>query len=161
MSRTAKVFVSVLVFVAAGGFLAYSSLADAEYYKYVHEVVSEPTKWSGKTLKVAGLVEAGSISEKIVGQKTERTFVLVSRCGFAIGGGKATKVEGCEEGDTRRILVRSTGPTPDTFKELAEVVAKGALVMEGDNLVVHATELFAKCPSKYEENQRPSKYSSP
>ena len=43
---------------------------------------------------------------------------------------------------------------PDTFRDKAEVVADGKLVMEGGKPVLYATTLMAKCPSKYEGAQR-------
>jgi cytochrome c-type biogenesis protein CcmE len=104
-------------------------------------VVGEPLKWKNKALKIHGLVEAGSIKEEIIAQKTHRTFVL--------------------EFQGKRIKVRNEGPKPDTFRDLAEVVARGRLVEENGEYVFEASELIAKCPSKYEENQRTSTYGQP
>lgn len=123
--------VLTLAIVAGGiGFLVHSSMGNAQYYKMVDELMTEPGKWDGKTLRVHGYVEAGSIEETIVEQKTVRTFVL--------------------ENKGQRIHVKHEGPKPDTFKDLSEVVAKGTIVKEGEQYVLHATELMAKCPSKYE-----------
>ena len=44
------------------------------------------------------------------------------------------------------IEVRYAGTVPDTFKDRAEVVVKGT--MAGDQF--KATEISAKCPSKYQ-----------
>jgi cytochrome c-type biogenesis protein CcmE len=49
--------------------------------------------------------------------------------------------------------VHHTGPKPDTFKDQSEVVATGVLSRQGTELVVDASELSAKCPSKYEGSQ--------
>jgi cytochrome c-type biogenesis protein CcmE len=87
-----------------------------------------------KNLKVHGFVEAGSIDENIVGQTTVRTFVL--------------------EYKGERIHVRHKGPKPDTFRDLAEVVAQGKLVAGPSGPVLEASELMAKCPSKYEAERR-------
>ena len=135
MDRTTKIFLTAAVILGGAGFLLYSSLAETTaYYKHVEEVMAAPDKWVDKNLQVHGFVEAGSIQEEIVGQATKRTFVLESK--------------------GMRILVRNEGPKPDTFKDLAEVVAKGKLVAENGEYILHADELMAKCPSKYEENQR-------
>jgi cytochrome c-type biogenesis protein CcmE len=129
-----KVMLTVAIVAGGIGFLIHSSMGSAEYYKMVDELNTElkdkPDKWNGKTIKVHGYVEAGSIKEDIVNQKTVRTFVL--------------------ENKGQIIRVKHEGPKPDTFKDLSEVVAVGSLVKEGDQYVVHATELMAKCPSKYE-----------
>ena len=114
--------------------LIYSSLANADYYKHVNEVTLEPKKWEDKSLKVHGFVEAGSIDEKIVGDSTVRTFVL--------------------EYEGERIQVRHEGPKPDTFRDLSEVVAQGRLSVEDGRHVLVASEIMAKCPSKYEQDKQ-------
>ena len=135
MITATKVLLSVAVVGGGGGMLIYSSMAEAEYYKHVDEVTIEPDRWEDKSLKVHGFVEAGSIDEQIVDQATVRTFVL--------------------EYQGERIRVHHKGPKPDTFRDTSEVVAQGRLVKEeSGEYVLHATELMAKCPSKYEENKR-------
>jgi cytochrome c-type biogenesis protein CcmE len=129
-SRLIKLILTIAIVAGGTGFLIYSSQGHAEYYKMVDELMGEPTEWVGKTLRVHGYVEAGSIKEAIVEQKTTRVFVLESK-------GKV-------------IQVKHEGPKPDTFKDLSEVVAKGTIVQEGGEYVLEATELMAKCPSKYE-----------
>ncbi len=129
-----KIIATIVAVAAAGGLLLYSSISDAEYYKFTHEVVNEPAEWEGKSLRVHGFVEPGSIKEAIVGQKTQRTFFL--------------------ESNGRRLKVTNEGPKPDTFRDESEVIAKGKLVRVNGELVFEATELMAKCPSKYEENSR-------
>ena len=135
MRKKVKILLSVAVLAVGGGLLIRSSIAEADYYKHVHEVQADPARYTGKRLKVHGFVEAGSIDEKIVGHDVTRTFVL--------------------EYQGQRIRVRHKGPKPDTFRDLAEVVAAGKLVKQPDGeLVVEASELMAKCPSKYEQNKR-------
>ena len=134
MVSATKVLLSVAVIGGGGGMLIYSSMAEADYYKHVDEVTIAPDRWLDKNLKVHGFVEAGSIEEHIEGQATVRTFIL--------------------EFKGQRIQVRHKGPKPDTFRDLSEVVAKGTLVAATDGPVLEATELMAKCPSKYEEQKR-------
>jgi cytochrome c-type biogenesis protein CcmE len=128
--RMMKVLLSVAVVAGGIGLLVYSSLGHVQYYKMVDELLAEPDGWVDKTLRVHGFVEAGSIQERIVDQRSETTFMV--------------------ENNGARIRVEHTGPKPDTFKDLSEVVAKGRLVHEGDEYVFYASELMAKCPSKYE-----------
>jgi cytochrome c-type biogenesis protein CcmE len=129
-SHRLKIAITILVVAAGAGFLVYSSLADAEYYKMVNELMVEPDDWTGKSMRIHGFVEPGSIDERIVDQSTKRTFVL--------------------EREGKRILVRHEGPVPDAFRETAEIVARGRLVKEGKEYVFIARELTATCPSKYE-----------
>ncbi len=135
MRKKAKILLSIAVVAVAGGLLIRSSIAEADYYKHVHEVNADPARYTGKRLKVHGFVEAGSIEEKIVGQEVTRSFIL--------------------EYQGERIRVHHKGPKPDTFRDLAEVVAAGKLIKQPDGeVVVEASELMAKCPSKYEQNKR-------
>jgi cytochrome c-type biogenesis protein CcmE len=137
MVSATKVLLSVAVIAGGGGMLIYSSMAEADYYKHVDEVTAEPDNWVDKHLKIHGFVEPGSIDEKIVGNATVRTFVL--------------------EYKGERIHVTHKGPKPDTFRDLAEVVAKGRLLQTKDGPVLEASELMAKCPSKYEAERRDKK----
>lgn len=134
--------------VAVGGIaFVLKSSASAERYFHVEELMAkELPEWTGKELKVHGVVDAGSIVEKIENQETQRTFVLQSK--------------------GKKIRVFNAGPKPDTFKDQSEVVATGHLVPAADlrplaqklgvaiesdmEYVVQASELMAKCPSKYD-----------
>ena len=51
------------------------------------------------------------------------------------------------EGEAQRIPVSYEGPLPDVFKEGGEVVATGRFNAGG---LFVASEVTAKCPSKYE-----------
>ena len=134
MNRTVKILLSIGILAAACGILFYSSMSEAEYYKHVHEVLETPERFANTSLKVHGFVEAGSIVEEIKDQNIERTFIL----GY----------------EGQRIRVRHTGPKPDTFRDLSEVVARGKFIQKDGEYMLEAVELMAKCPSKYEENQR-------
>lgn len=134
MSRTLKILLTISVVGAAAGVLFYSSMSEAEYYKHVHEVLETPQRFADTSLKIHGFVEAGSISEEITNQTVERTFIL--------------------EYEGQRLRVNHSGPKPDTFRDLSEVVARGTLVHKDGEYMLEAVDLTAKCPSKYEENQR-------
>ncbi|HUJ62844.1 MAG TPA: cytochrome c maturation protein CcmE [Kofleriaceae bacterium] len=150
-----KIALTAVVVLGGGGFLVYSSVGHAQHYKMVQELVSGGLdQWKDTELKVHGFVEAGTIVEATVNQETRRSFVLT------------------KEG--KKIRVFSTGPKPDTFKDQSEVVATGRLVPAKDMqaiadqlcakphpgcpihadaeqpYVVDATDLMAKCPSKYD-----------
>ncbi len=140
MSRTLKILLSIAILGAAGGVLFYSSMKDAEYFKHVHEVLETPERFRDTSLKVHGWVEAGSIEEEIRDQNIYRTFILQS------------------EGE--RIRVTHSGPKPDTFRDLSEVVARGTFVYKDGEYMLEAVELMAKCPSKYQANQRSKQVST-
>jgi cytochrome c-type biogenesis protein CcmE len=153
-STLAKIALTAAVAVAGVGFFVKSTLGHTTHYKMVDELMAgDLSQWKGKELKVHGWVQAGSIREQVVDQKTQRTFVL--------------------QKEGKRIRVFSYGPKPDTFKDQSEVIASGTLIkirgdepiaaekrelakslgvpLEADlDYVVDATKLDAKCPSKYD-----------
>ena len=146
-STLGKIALTAVVAVGGVGFLVKSSVSSAQHYKMVDDLLAtDMSQWSGKELKVHGWVESGSIHESVVNQETHRTFLL--------------------QKSGKKIRVFSSGPKPDTFKDQSEVVATGHLVAAADKkqpaaelgvalesdmpYVVDATELMAKCPSKYD-----------
>lgn len=157
----AKVLLTAVVAVGGGGFLVYSSVAQAQHDMGVDDLIHAGfDRWTGKELKVGGQVVPGSLVEAVVDHETQRTFV------FDRGGNK--------------MRVFSKGPTPDAFNETALVLATGRLAKATDlqtladrlckgtpvkagsldacpvhvdaeqPYVMQATELSAKCPSKYD-----------
>lgn len=155
----AKLALTVAVVAGGAGFLVYSSTNNAQHYEMVDALITKGfDQFKDKQIKVHGNVKAATIAVATVNQETRRMFVLTK-------GGKD-------------IRVFVTGPVPDTFKDASEVVATGRLVTstnmqqvvdaicqnvkdprdKGDcparadaeqTMVVEATELMAKCPSKY------------
>jgi cytochrome c-type biogenesis protein CcmE len=124
--KAARIGVTGLVLALAFGGLMYSTLSEGtEYYKHVDEVLANPQDWQGKRLQVHGFA-------KDVRQKPgtlEYRFDV--------------------ENNGKVIRAYYTGIAPDTFKNDAEVVIKGALQPDGTFLVVE-DGVMAKCPSKYE-----------
>lgn len=123
--KAAKIGATSIVLIAAFTMLLYSTLGESmQYYKYVDEVVAQPSMWEGKKLQVHGYVVPGSIGRK----RESREYVFdLQRNG-------------------KVIRAYYNGIVPDTFKNEAEVVLTGRLTSDG----FKATEMTAKCPSKYE-----------
>ncbi len=149
-STIAKLALTAAVLVSGVAFFAKSASTNTQHYKMVDQLLqADLSALGGQELKVHGWVVAGSIKEKIVNQETVRTFILHK--------------------DDKKIRVFSKGPKPDTFKDQSEVVATGTIVpsssmaamaqsldvkIDSDmQYVVDATDLMAKCPSKYEGAQ--------
>jgi cytochrome c-type biogenesis protein CcmE len=124
-NKAAKVGATGVILAVAFGVLLYSSLGESlQYYKYVDEVMAEPAAWQGKHLQVHGYVVPGSIARKP--DSLEWRFDL--------------------QRNGKVIRAYYTGVVPDTFKAESEVVLTGTLKDEG----FHATDMTAKCPSKYD-----------
>lgn len=125
--KAARIGVTAFVLLTAFGVLLYSTMGESmQYYKYVDEVTAEPQAWHGKKLQIHGNVVPGT---RMVKPKTLDYSFELQRNG-------------------KTIKAYYTGVVPDTFKDDAEVVLTGEL--KPDN-TFHATEMTAKCPSKYEE----------
>jgi cytochrome c-type biogenesis protein CcmE len=147
MRMITKLAITAVVAVGGGGLLIGASFANASHYRKVDQLVRGGFDgWSGKELKVHGLVEPGSIHLKVVQQQTARTFVL------AMNGEK--------------LRVFYTGPVPDAFDNNSEIVATGALIRAATepladafgvradsehDWVLDATSLTAKCPAHYSD----------
>ena len=127
----AKVILTGVLLLAGGGFLLYSSLDDAQYYEMVDKVAANPQKFLDEDLKLHGYVVSDSINDE---QKSVHTFAL--------------------EMNGSKIDIRFVGEKPDNLKNRAEVVAVGHLTQDASgHLQFNATELMAKCPSKYQGAQ--------
>ncbi len=124
MSRkTAQIGLTGLVLALAFGGLLYSTLGEsAQYYKHVDEVMVQPEIWYDTPLQIHGYA-------KNVARKRD---TLEYRFEMHNNG--------------QMVLASYTGIVPDTFTNDAEVVLQGTLSPDG----FHATEMTAKCPSKYE-----------
>jgi len=129
--KAAKIGVTTLVLATVFGVLLYTTLGESmQYYKYVDEVVGSQADWSGKKLQVHGYVVPGSIGKKR--DALEYRFDIQ------------------RNGKTLRAFYN--GITPDTFKDDSEVVLTGVLTKDG----FIATDMTAKCPSKYEAASGPA-----
>lgn len=129
MSRVKLQYIAPLVIVAAVvGYLFNSAFDDAlQYYLTLEELTSAPPE-EGTIVRVAGLVKDGSLNESGV-SPVVINFVVT---------------QGAYE-----LPVKYSGIVPDTFHEGGEVVATGSL----KNGVFEATQILAKCASKYEAGQ--------
>jgi cytochrome c-type biogenesis protein CcmE len=130
-----KIVLSVVVVTGAVSYLLKMSMVSAEYYKHVDEVMAAPAQFRGKHLQVHGNVVAGSI-EQAKGTLDYR---------FKIETGPKSQ----PPRPPAVISATYSGLVPDTFKDGAEVVAKGSLGLD-DTLAVVPDGIMAKCPSKYD-----------
>jgi cytochrome c-type biogenesis protein CcmE len=124
---SAKIVVATVVIVAAVLYLAISGARDSKatsYYCTIAELQGMGQKAFSRNLRVAGNVKPGSIQR--VGTHAE--FVLL------------------EQGKELTVNYKGAEPPPDTFKDDAQALAMGHLGRDG---VFQATELQAKCASKY------------
>jgi cytochrome c-type biogenesis protein CcmE len=123
--QSSSVALVVVLFVAVVAMLAWSGIrADKSYYVTINELQSMGNKAYTRHLRVAGNVAPGSIEHRGTGAN----FVLVE--------------------NDKHLTVNYQGaePPPDTFKDNSQALAIGTYGRDG---VIHATQLQAKCASKY------------
>jgi cytochrome c-type biogenesis protein CcmE len=132
---TLKIVAASVIIIAVIAWLAVSGVqANKSYYVTIPELNSMGDKSYTRNLRVEGFVKPSSIER----DGTNATFVLAE---FESHSANATP-------DQRTVLVKYVGaePPPDTFKDNAQALAVGRYGRDG---VFHATELQAKCASKY------------
>jgi len=133
-SNSLRIGIAVGVILGTIAWLAYSGYGSSKsYYVTVAELGGMGDKAYKSNLRVEGFVKPGSIEQS----GTHVTFVLNE---FESHSPKAA---------TGRSLVvnyKGSEPPPDTFKDDAQALAAGTFGRDG---VFHASELQAKCASKY------------
>jgi cytochrome c-type biogenesis protein CcmE len=130
-SQRFRIGLAVVIVLGVIAWLAVSGIqANKSYYVTINELQGMGSKAYTRHLRVAGNVVPGSIERN----GTHAQFVLV------------------ELGKRLPVQYAGVEPPPDTFKDDAQALAIGTLGRDG---VFHATELQAKCASKYAPAQKP------
>ncbi|MBS1798473.1 MAG: cytochrome c maturation protein CcmE [Acidobacteria bacterium] len=120
-----KIIAATVIILATVAYLAFTGVRDNKsYYVTISELQGMGDKAYVRHLRVAGNVAPGSIERS----GTNATFTLL------------------EQGKTLRVAYKGSEPPPDTFKDDAQALAIGTFGKDG---VFHATQLQAKCASKY------------
>ena len=119
----------ITVIVVALSYLAYTGVQDSKsYYVTIKELNGMGSSAYSKRLRVAGNVLPGSIKR----QGTHLEFQLV------------------EQDRLLPVVYAGSEAPPDTFKDNAQALAEGKFGRDG---VFHATNIQAKCASKYAPQQ--------
>jgi len=120
-----KILAAAVIILATVSWLAYTGVRDTKsYYVTITELNAMGNKAYSRNLRVAGSVAPGSIQR--AGPNAQFTLL--------------------EQGHTLRVNYQGAEPPPDTFKDDAQALAVGTYGRDG---VFHATQLQAKCASKY------------
>jgi cytochrome c-type biogenesis protein CcmE len=130
-SQSLRIGLAVVVVLGVIGWLAVSGIqSNKSYYVTIAELQNMGSKAYTRHLRVAGNVVPGSIERN----GTHAQFILV------------------ELGKRLPVQYAGVEPPPDTFKDNAQALAIGTYGRDG---VFRATELQAKCASKYAPAQKP------
>jgi cytochrome c-type biogenesis protein CcmE len=130
-SQGLRIGIAIVIVLATIGWLAVTGVqANKSYYVTIQELQGLGDKAYTRHLRVAGNVKPGSIHRS----GTEADFVLM------------------ENDKTVRVSYKGSEPPPDTFKDESQALAVGSYGRDG---VFHATQLQAKCASKYAPAAKP------
>lgn len=130
-----RIGIASVLIVGTIGYLAYTgAAANKSYYVTVAEMQGMGEKAHTAHLRVEGFVKPQTIQAS----GTHVTFVLTE---FESHNPKATP-----NPHTLVVNYQGSEPPPDTFKGDAQALAIGTYGTDG---VFHATQLQAKCASKY------------
>src|SRR5665213_1539886 len=120
-----RIIIATVIILVTVGYLAFTGVRDNKsYYVTIGELQGMGNKAYVRHLRVAGNVAPGSI---------HRTGTYVN---FSL----------VEQNRTLQVSYKGIEPPPDTFKDDAQALAVGTYGHDG---VFHATQLQAKCASKY------------
>ncbi len=120
-----KIVLASVIVLGTVGYLSYTGVqANKSYYVTIGELHGMGDKAYVRHLRVAGNVAPGSIHRA----GTNAHFTLL------------------EQGNKLDVVYQGSEPPPDTFKDDAQALAVGTYSRDG---VFHATQLQAKCASKY------------
>jgi cytochrome c-type biogenesis protein CcmE len=120
-----KIILASTIILATVAYLAFTGGRDNKsYYVTIGELHAMGDKAYVRHLRVAGNVAPGSIHRA----GTNASFDLL------------------EQGNKLSVVYQGSEPPPDTFKDDSQALAVGTYDHDG---VFHATELQAKCASKY------------
>jgi cytochrome c-type biogenesis protein CcmE len=124
-NQAIRIALATVVIVGTIAYLALSGVeANKSYYVTISELHGMGNTAYTRHLRVAGNVAPGTISHS----GTTAQFVLV------------------ENANRLQVDYKGTEPPPDTFKDNAQALAIGTYGRDG---IFHATQLQAKCASKY------------
>lgn len=127
MKRQIRFAVGIGVILLAIAYFAFAGYQEGKaYYSTIDELTLMGERADGKRLRVAGIVQPGSI----VRDGKDVSFTLT-------------------QDEAHTLAVRYTGsqPVPDTFKDGSEAIVEGHRQQDGS---FEADHIQAKCASKYE-----------
>lgn len=117
-----------VILVVIVGLIGFGLTQTGQWSVNLAELKAKGTNAIGQGARVSGQLEANSIQKDV--KQNKIAFVLTD--------------------GTNRLPVSYNGVVPDTFDRAVEVVAEGKLNSDGS---FTATNVLAKCPSKYDDSK--------
>ncbi|MBW8011245.1 MAG: cytochrome c maturation protein CcmE [Chloroflexi bacterium] len=143
----------LLILIAVVYLIISSTIAGAQTYYTVDELLARGDSAVGTPMQVLGAVLGDTISYDRDTQTVSFTMVHIPADNDVVDaqGGLAAVLEAAVKDPNRQELqVVHIGIAPDTLEHQAQAIIVGTLREDG---VFVASELLFKCPTKYEEVQ--------
>ena len=141
----------LLIIAAVIYFIVTSTIANAQYFVTIDELITKGDSIKGRNIRLSGAVVGDSIKYD---PKTMRlNFTIANVPGNnkeiqALGGLAMVLHEAVMDPSINRLQVVYIGVMPDLLRNEAQAIITGKL---GEDGVFYAEELMLKCPTKYEE----------
>lgn len=145
MSKGAQIAIGAGLIALLLGWWGTTQMEDGlsfRYFQDVDEFHAEADAMVGRSVRVHGYVANASIERDVAAKRVR----------FAVQNDPPHA--GGPVGETLPVVYESL-ETPDLFKDGAEVVVEGQLVLERGRPVFVADNVLAKCPSKFEAQAGP------
>ncbi len=148
-----RLIIGGIIILAALLYLIISStMANANYFMTVSELLSQKQELAGKNIRLSGAIIGSTIVYDP--QKMDLSFQVAEIPGDykeidRRGGLAKVLYEAVNDPTLPRLTIHYLGPKPDLMKDEAQAIVTGSLDQNG---VFQATELLMKCPSKYESS---------
>jgi cytochrome c-type biogenesis protein CcmE len=140
MSKGVQIAIGAAAIAALLGWYGSTRLGDGlsfQYFQSLHEFHESGPSMVGRSARVHGYVAMNSIVRDVASRQVR--FSVQNDPPHAGG----------PPGEPLTVVYHSL-ETPDLFKDGAEVVVEGQLVMADGRPVFEANNVMAKCPSKFE-----------
>jgi len=141
----------LLIIAAVVYFIVSSTIANAQYFVTVDELLTKADSMKGRNIRLSGAVIGDSIHYDP--QTMSLSFTIAHVPGDnkeiqASGGLAMVLHKAVMDPGINRLPVVYVGVMPDLLRNEAQAIVTGKL---GDDGVFYAEELMLKCPTKYEE----------
>jgi cytochrome c-type biogenesis protein CcmE len=146
-----KIIAGMIIIAAAVIYLIVSSTqASSEYFLTVDEVLSNRQAYTGKNIRLSGVVLGDTIryDPSTLTLSFDIAHISGNNADLEKAGGLAAALHEAVIDPTRnKVNVIYKGVKPDLMKDEAQAIVTGTLAADGS---FNASEVLMKCPTKYE-----------
>lgn len=145
MSKGLQIAIGGCIVVLLLGWYGWGQIQEGSFVYYQNLSEFRASGSPGEASRVHGYVATGTIERDVAGQVVR----------FVVQGEPPHAAAASGDDGGQMSVVYASLETPDLFKDGAEVVVEGRLSRAGDG-TFEATNLLAKCPSKFEGMEPPA-----